>query len=218
MRIFVACFLLLNLALASQADRRREPDITYGFATRQYMIEMSVSFPNPYLGSRLVFNSTLEPGKQLCPAIDGFPPGCIDRFVGAVAAVKYSVKFFDGAIPDRVAMREHVTVTAQSPGIAERSPFSMTKLLTGGIGSDIQVFGYDEALLRQDDHARSRKPALPRWWRLYRQELYLDQDTEPFAIVEWKHTLNRISIVAIYSPPVKETSPWHVVTVDRGIR
>jgi len=208
MRILSACCLLLSLTSASQADRRREPDITYGFATRQYMIEMRVSFPNPYSGRRLVFSSTLEPGKQICPAIDGIPSGCIDRFVGAVAAVEYSVKFFNGAIPGRVAIREHVTVTAQSPGIAERAPFSMTKLLIEGIGSDMQVFGYDEALLRQEDHARSRKQGLPQWWRRYRQELYVDQETEPFAIVEWKHTLNRISIVAIYSPPVKETPQW----------
>ncbi len=208
MRILFACCLLLNFVSASQADRRRVPDVTYGFATRQYMIEMRVSFPDPYSGRRLAFHSTLEPEKQICPAIDGIPSACIDRFVGAVAAVKYSVKFPDGAIPGKVAIREHVTVTAQSPGIAGRSPFSMTQLLIEGIGSDIQVFGYDEALLRQDDHAQPRKQRLAQWWRLYRQELYVDQETEPFAIVEWKHTLNRISIMAIYSPPVKETSQW----------
>jgi hypothetical protein len=38
-------------------------------------------------------------------------------------------------------------------------------------------------------------------WRLCRQELYMNQDTRPFAIVEWKHALNRISIVRIYAPP-----------------
>jgi len=81
------------------------------------MIEMRVSFPDPYSGRRLVFYSTLEPGRQICPAIDGFPSGCIDRFVGAVAAVQYSVKLFNGAIPGSVAIREHVTLTAQSPGL-----------------------------------------------------------------------------------------------------
>jgi hypothetical protein len=38
-------------------------------------------------------------------------------------------------------------------------------------------------------------------WRLYRQTLYIDQDEKPFAIVDWKHTLDGISIVQIYAPP-----------------
>jgi hypothetical protein len=206
MRILFACCLLLDLASDAQGGRRREPDATYGFATRQYMIEMRVSFPDSYAGRRLVFYSTVEPRKQICLPIDGTPSRCIDRFVGAVATVKYSVKFFNGAIPGPVALREHVTLTSQSPGLTGRAPFSMTKVLPQGIGSDLQVFGYDEALLMPDDHARARKETLPPWWRLYRQELYVDQEKEPFAIVEWKHTLNRISIVAIYSPAVKETS------------
>jgi hypothetical protein len=206
MRILFGCCLLLHLASDSQAGRRREPDVTYGFASSQYMIEMRVSFPDSYAGSRLVFYSTVEPGKQICPPIDGTPSRCIDRFVGALATVKYSVKFFNGGIPGTAAIREHVTLTAQSPGLTGRAPFSMTKMLLQGIGSDMQVFGYDEALLKPDDHTRFRKEALTSWWRLYRQELYVDQEKEPFAIVEWKHTLNRISIVAIYSPAVKEMS------------
>jgi hypothetical protein len=77
-------------------------------------------------------------------------------------------------------------------------------LLVDGIGSDLQVFGYDEGPLKQADRVRSRRQRKATWWRLYRQELYVDQETEPFAIVEWKHTLNRISVVEIYSPPDRE--------------
>jgi hypothetical protein len=32
-------------------------------------------------------------------------------------------------------------------------------------------------------------------WRVYRQELFLSGDSEPFGVVEWKHTLNRIELV-----------------------
>jgi hypothetical protein len=42
------------------------------------------------------------------------------------------------------------------------------------------------------------------WWRLCRQELYVDKEMKPFAIVEWKHTVNGISIVQIYAPPDRE--------------
>jgi len=32
----------------------------------------------------------------------------------------------------------------------------------------------------------------------------MDEETKPFAILEWKHTLNRISIVQIYAPLDRE--------------
>jgi hypothetical protein len=182
----------------------RERDVTYGFTTMQYTIEMRISFLDPYEGKRLVFYSSADPSKPICPSLDGTPGKCIDRFLGAVAVVRYVVRLGNGGVPERAAIREYVTVTAQSPGLAERAPFSMTLLLVDGTGSDLQVFGYDEGPLKQVDRARSRMQRKPTWWRLYRQELYLDQETAPFAIVEWKHTLNRISIVEIYSPPDRE--------------
>ena len=32
-------------------------------------------------------------------------------------------------------------------------------------------------------------------WVVYRQELFVNGDSEPFGVVEWKHTLNRIEVV-----------------------
>jgi hypothetical protein len=182
----------------------RERDVTYGFTTMQYTIEMRISFLDPYEGRRLVFYSSVDASKPICRLLDGTPGKCIDRFLGAVAVVRYSVRLANGGIPETAAIREYVTVTAQSPGLAERAPFSMTLLLVDGIGSDLQVFGYDEGPLKQGDRVRSRRQRKATWWRLYRQELYVDQETAPFAIVEWKHTLNRISVVEIYSPPDRE--------------
>jgi hypothetical protein len=182
----------------------RDPDVTYGFATMQYKIEMRISFFDPYEGKRLAFYSSVDPTKRICPSFDGKPATCIDRFVGAVAVVRYSVRLANGDIPGSAVIREYVVVTAQSPGVAERAPFSMTILLVEGTGSDIQVFGYDEGLLKHADRVRSRTQGKATWWRLYRQELYVDQESEPFAIVEWKHTLNRISVVDIYSPSDRE--------------
>jgi len=76
----------------------------------------------------------------------------------------------------------------------------MTQKLVKGIGSDLPVFGYDEGPLKKADRSPTRKQAQAAWWRLCRQELYVDKETKPFAMVEWKHTLNRISIVQIYAP------------------
>ena len=80
----------------------------------------------------------------------------------------------------------------------------MTQKLVKGIGSDLQVFGYDEGPLKNAKRIPTRKQAQSTWWRLCHQDLYVDEETKPFAILEWKHTLNRISIVQIYAPPNTE--------------
>lgn len=197
-------WLLLGMVSAHQIATPRERDVTYGFATKEYAIRMRISFLNPYVGVPLVFYDAVDPTRRICPPIDGATPGaCIERFLGAVAIVKYSVKLANGGTPGVATIREYVTVSAQSPGLAERAPFSMTLTLVEGVGSDIQAFGYDEARLKEADRVRIRKQSKSTW-RLYRQELYLNGEKKPFAIVEWKHTLDRISIDQIYSPPVTE--------------
>jgi hypothetical protein len=70
----------------------------------------------------------------------------------------------------------------------------MAQKLVKGIGSDLQVFGYDEGPLKKVERVPTRKQAQSTSWRLCKQELYVDEETKPFAILEWKHTLNGISI------------------------
>ena len=57
---------------------------------------------------------------------------------------------------------------------------------------------YDKQHLKQAGRIRRQAQA---WWRIYRQELYVDDEAKPFAIVEWQHTLSRIGIVQIFAPP-----------------
>jgi hypothetical protein len=176
---------------------------------------MRVNFLDPYLGARLVFYSSADPDRPICPPVDGGTTGeCVDQFVGAVAIVKYAVKPANSGKPGPVAIRERVTVTAQSPGLAERPPFVMTLPLIEGRGSDIQAFGYDEAPLKGPDHARDREQAKASW-RFYRQELYLDDEKNPFAIVEWKHTVHRIYITRICSPADADLKPARANNFDR---
>jgi hypothetical protein len=71
--------------------------------------------------------------------------------------------------------------------------------LIDGVGSDLQVFGYDETpappAVRQ-----AEREAAKAVWRRYRQNLYLDKDRQPFAVVEWLHTTTRIRILRVDSP------------------
>jgi hypothetical protein len=166
--------------------------------------ESVFTFLDPYVGQRLAFSSGVDPGKELCfSAGDGRTGPCIDRFVGAAAIVRYSVKLANGGTPSLASIRERVTLAAQSSGLPQRAPFSMAQRLVNGIGSDLQVFGYDEGSLKKADRIRTRNQAQT-MWRLCRQELYIGEEKAPFAIVEWKHTLNRISIVQIHAPPDRE--------------
>ena len=185
MSALIEACVLLSLAGPPQ------PEITYGFATSDYLIEMTVRFLNPYSGRRLVFYSSVEPEK---------PSQDFQQFVGAAAIVTYVVKLPDGKPPHRSAIRESVTVLTQSSRLPARPPFSKTQALVKGTATDLQVFGYDEAAIKKADRGPTRAHMRTQW-RLYRQRLYVDQDEKPFAIVDWKHTLDRISIVEIYGPP-----------------
>ena len=192
--VSAAC-LLLSLAGAQQKG------IKYGFTTEHYAIEMAVGFPEPYVGRRLVFYSSLNPQKELCYSADGGTLGkCLERFVGAVAIVQYSARNRNSKPNDPTTIREYVTTMAQSGNLPDRPPFSKTIELANGIGSDVQVFGYDESDVKDSDRIRTRRHATQTTWRVYRQELYMNRDLNPFAIVEWKHTLDRISVVRVHSP------------------
>ena len=167
------------------------------FATGDYIITMDVHFLDPYVGKRLVFYNSADPGKEICAVRIGESGACPERFVGAVATVTFTVKRASGRIPSKTSIREYVTVIAQSPDLQPRPPFETTQLLTRGVISDLQVFGYEESHIAEGERAATRKESKERLWRLYRQELYLNGDKEPFAAIQWRHTLDRIQIVHV---------------------
>jgi len=202
MKKFTPVALVFSAALTAMAVAEpQEKEFKCGFATERYVIEMTVSFSEPYLGRRLVFYSSTDPQKELCYSDDGGRQGkCPERFVGAVATVRFSVRRRNAKAPGRTSIREHVTVMAQSEGLQERPPFSKTVELVNGVGSDLQVFGYDEAEVVESERIRARLEARQTIWRLFRQALYIDGEEEPFAVVEWRHAVDGIRILRMYSP------------------
>ena len=54
----------------------------YRLDNADYRIEMTVHFFPPYLGKRLTFSSTANPGKELCYSGNGNSSSCMERFVG----------------------------------------------------------------------------------------------------------------------------------------
>jgi tetratricopeptide (TPR) repeat protein len=180
------------------------PDISYALVedTADYCIEMAVRFFPPYRGGRLVFYNSANPRKELCYGANGDSQSCVQRFVGAVAAVTYRFQPRRKNLPEAATSREIVKVLSQSEGLDERPPYTREQPLVGGVGSDVQAFGYDESAVAKPERAALRAQSRARMWRVYRQELFLGGDSERFGVVEWKHTLDRIKVLRATGRPV----------------
>ena len=181
------------------------PAAVYGFSTPKYSIRMEVSFPAPYEGKRLVVYHSGDSGNAVCPVMKGSAAGCAGNFVGALAVVLFRVSRVADGKPATASIREVVTVIDQSKMLPERLPSTMSVKLVHGLGSDTQAFGYDESPVPPSQRAAEREIARAAW-RRYRQELYLERDRHPFAVVEWLHTTTRIRIERVDALPYPLTN------------
>jgi hypothetical protein len=175
----------------------QERDAVYRLDTTDYRIKMSVRLFSPYLGTRLAFHGDANPGKELRYSNNGDASSCIERFVGALATVTFRFQPRRPGVPAAATFREVAKVLAQSEGLDNRPPYVREQRLANGVGSDIQAFGYDESNVAESEREALRAESLARMWRVFRQELFLNGDEKPFAVVEWKHTLNRIEVVRV---------------------
>lgn len=195
----------VGLSSDPQADEYRGPQRTISFSTENFVVTMKVSFLPPFRGRRLAFYQSPQLTRAACFTSDGAETTqCAEGFVGAVAIALYSVQLANGRPPREFLLRERVTVTAQHPALPVREPFDRTIALVDGLGSDLQVFGFNERELPRDARTKARREA-ERLWRIYRQELYANQQEAPFAVIEWKHTIRSIAIVRAYTLPPKVT-------------
>ena len=119
------------------------------FTSGDHIITMDVSFADPYVVTPLAFHSTTDPLKQIWLAGNGESGACPNRFVGAVATVRFTVKRASGKLRGKTSIREYVTVTAQSSDLPPRPPFDKTQVLMDGAISDVQAFGCDESDIAQ---------------------------------------------------------------------
>ena len=83
----------------------------------------------------------------------------------------------------------------QSEGLGERPVFNKEVKLVNGGASDLQLFGYDEGTVDPSERAAAREQAKG-MWRQFRQELFLDSETKPFAVIEWRHTISQILLAS----------------------
>jgi len=198
----VARFVVFSSIACSTAIEIRATDgepQRHTFTSDGCIITMDVRFSEPYVGKRLAFYSDRDPLKEICLVGNGETGACLNRFVGAVASVTFTVKGAGSKLRRKTSIREYVTVTAQSPDLPPRSPFDKTQVLVNGTISDLQAFGYDESDIAEGEREAERQKSKKRLWRLCRQELYLNGETVPFAIIHWRYTLEAVEILRVQS-------------------
>lgn len=173
------------LDIAVKAD-----PVDYSFATAGAEITLHVEFLPAFAGTPL---SLYSGGKALPVFASAFAADSrLERFVGAAAIVSYSVRNKKGK-PMPGAVREKVDLLGQSDDIPPRETFHKTVKLVRGVASDVQLFGYDETSVPAENRLSVREASRTSW-RKFRQQLFLNESSEPFAVVEWTHTIQGIRL------------------------
>ena len=180
---------LVSLGLTSRplkAEKRSEPH--YRILTADCEVRMSVEYFANSSTDSFRFRDRAT-NTVFCVSADGQrDQTCLNRFVGSMAIARYN---FRSQKP--LLLRERVLTIDHDDRISARPPFERVMTLEEETASDIQAFGYNP-----DDSqafASDTKPAAV--WRLLRQNLYLNDQTNAFLIVHWKHTLDSISLLDV---------------------
>ena len=162
------------------------------FMTPECEIKMSVEYFANAAADSFRFRDSLT-NRAFCLSPNGEENrACQARFAGSLAIAHYHFRSRSHAqMP--INLRERVLTIDHDDRISARPPFERVLTLEEETASDIQAFGYNP-----DDpqvFASDTKPVAV--WRLLRQNLYLNDQTDAFLIVHWKHTLDFISLVDV---------------------
>lgn len=188
-RVFL--WSLASLGVSTQplrAEKRTEPH--YRILTGDCEVRMSVEYFANGSTDSFRFRDRLS-NSVFCVSADGQrDQTCLNRFVGSMAIARYN---FRSRLRSQrpLHLRERVLTIDHDDRISARPPFERVMTLEEETASDIQAFGYNP-----DDAAASEAKPAP-VWRLLRQNLYLNDRTDAFLIVHWKHTLDSISLVDV---------------------
>jgi hypothetical protein len=167
-------------------------ETVYRLLTPECAVDMSVHFFARTSSDSIRFRDTLT-NRSFCLSRDGEEqPSCTQRFSGSMAIARYHLR---SRLPSRapVTLRERVRTIDHDATMSPRAPFERVLAAERNVISDIQAFGYDP-----NDPTRPRPEAAPiPVWCLLRQDLYLNDEPNPFLVVHWKHTLDSISLVDV---------------------
>lgn len=170
----------------------KESETVYRFLTPECEVRMGVQHFENSQGKDFRFRDRLS-NRGFCLSANGEEDrNCSLRFTGSIAiAIYHFFPRFAASAP--VKLRERVVTIDHDSRMATRPPFERDLAIERDMASDIQAFGYNE-----DDPSQAMATAKPVGiWSLLHQDLYLNEQSSPFLIVHWKHTLDLISLVDV---------------------
>jgi hypothetical protein len=143
-------------------------------------------------------------GKSVFYGPDGQQAAYPRAFYGAIAVVHFLVQNITGtSLPGDLRMEEHVSTLKADPLYTPKP--DMTKSISVGKDgwvTDLQVHGFNQDTMARSEWRKLRN-ALKNASVVYRQELCLvtHQTRHRFAVIVWRHSLDKISIEDIYGLP-----------------
>lgn len=184
---------LTSLALARGTKKpEKDSETIYRFLTPECEVRMSVQHFENSSGKDFRFRDRLT-NRGFCLTANGEEDGgCSLRFAGSMAiAIYHFFPRFVGFAPAK--LRERVMMIDHDSRMAPRPPFERDLSIERDMASDIQAFGYDAGDPAQASaNAKSRSV-----WSLLHQDLYMNDESSPFLILHWKHTLDQISLMDV---------------------
>lgn len=189
-RAFVFSMLSFGVTPATAHKEAERVELVYRLMTPECEIQMSVQhFDRSEMGKFRFLEQITQ--KAFCLSGEGEEnQSCVKKFSGSIAIAHYQFRPRSGGGP--VRFRERVETIDQDRRMTARSPFERSLTVEREAASDIQAFGYDPS-----DPAQAAAAAGANFWSLLRQDLFLNGDAAPFAILHWKHTFQEIRLLDI---------------------
>ena len=176
-----AAFALISPAAAKDEE-------VFRFRTADAEIEMTIEFHDGYASRGFWFGEQMS-NRSFCLSAGGEEGrNCMAGFRGSLAIARYRVRPRSHP-PAEPVMREHVRTIDHDARLPDRPAFDRSIVLKKGVGSDLQAFGYEAALVGEPLSGRHGP------WYLFRQDLFLEPQRAPFLTVYWKHALASIRVL-----------------------
>jgi len=167
----------------------KPPGTAYRFQTPECEVHMTVQFFERELSEGFRFRDEVANRRFCLSAVGDENRDCLSHFSGSLAIATYRFRSrLHWQTP--IVLRESVTTIDHDQRMTPRPTFEKTLPIEKGIASDIQVFGYNP-----DNPDADAQPFT--LWCLLRQNLYLNDHSNPFLIVHWKHTFDSITVVDV---------------------
>jgi hypothetical protein len=179
-------------AMANAGKPHKGGESKYFFLTQECEVRLTVEYftNNPPTSFRF---RDRQNSQRFCLSAEGArDQSCLDQFVGSMAIAHYDFRSRSRSPLPR-HLRERVVTIDYDSRLSPRPPFERVLAVEQKVLSDIQAFGYRPGAAEQD----SLNAGSPEVWRLLRQDLYFNEQSNAFLIVHWKHTPGLISLLDV---------------------